>query len=186
MNNMISLRDIREKDEEMIREWRNRPEVAKYMFTDHEISKEEHQRWFQHILSQDSCRYWIIVEAETDVGLACVTNLDPVHRSASWAFYIASPEFRGRGIGYMVEYYLLKYVFENLAYNRLCCEVLVTNEAALRLHKRFGFHEERLLKGHVIKAGQPTDVVTLAMSREEWTSGKLRIEEMLRQKKLMS
>ena len=44
---MITMRDVEHKDKEMIRNQRNLPEVAKYMYTDHFITLEEHEKWFQ-------------------------------------------------------------------------------------------------------------------------------------------
>jgi len=42
----VSLRDLTEADRERLHTWRNSPDVAAYMYTDHKISRAEHDRWF--------------------------------------------------------------------------------------------------------------------------------------------
>ena len=96
---MTSLRDVRPDDMEMIRQWRNLPKVADYMFTDHVIGPEEHAAWFSRVLKDPTCKYWIIVCDGEDVGVANLYEIDPVNRRCYWAFYVASPNVRGKKVG---------------------------------------------------------------------------------------
>ena len=182
---MITLRDIQPEDKEKVRQWRNLPEVAKYMYTDHYITPEEHEKWFQRIMQDPTCHYWIIVCDGQDVGVANIYGVDQRHQRCYWAFYVASPDVRGKGVGSMVEYLVLRYVFDELGLNKLCCEVLAFNEAVISMHKSFGFQVEGVFRQHVIKGGVPTDIVCLAMLRSEWVLLKPAIEERLRQKGLL-
>ncbi len=183
---MIHLRDIRPEDEDRLREWRNRPEVAKYMYTDHHISGEEHGRWFKRTMADPTSRYWIIVCNDKDVGVVNIFNLDRRHQRCYWAFYIAEQELRGKGVGSFVEYSVLKYVFDQLQLRKLCCEVLAFNEPVIEMHRKFGFQLEGRLRAHVMKGGQPSDVYCLSILREEWQAEKSRIEEQLRQRGIIS
>lgn len=182
---MIYLRDIHFEDKEMIRVWRNMPEVSKFMYTDHYITPEEHERWFQRITTDPTCRYWIIVCDEVDVGLVNIYNLDHRNQRCYWAFYIADPRARGKGVGSFVEYSVLRYVFDHLGLNKLCCEVLSFNQGVIDMHKRFGFQEEGLFREHIFKGGTYYDVVALAILRKEWEALKPEIEERLRRKGLI-
>lgn len=96
---MIALRDVQPDDIERIRQWRNLPHVAQYMYTDHLITPEEHEKWFRRILQDPSCRYWIIVCDGQDVGVANIYNLEQSNQRCYWAFYVASPDVRGKGVG---------------------------------------------------------------------------------------
>jgi UDP-4-amino-4,6-dideoxy-N-acetyl-beta-L-altrosamine N-acetyltransferase len=182
---MISFRDLRPDDKEMIRAWRNMPEVGKYMYSDHVITPEEHDRWFQRIESDPSCRYWIIVCDSEDVGLVNLYAIDQRNRRCYWAFYIISPNVRGKGVGSLAEYFIFNYVFEELKLNKLCCEVLAFNQPVVDMHKSFGFVQEGLFRKHVFKQEQPHDVVCLGLLREEWDASKARLEEKLRAKGLI-
>jgi UDP-4-amino-4,6-dideoxy-N-acetyl-beta-L-altrosamine N-acetyltransferase len=182
---MIRMRDVQSEDKEMIRQWRNKPEVAEYMYTDHYITHEEHDRWFERISDDASCRYWIIVCDDIDVGLVNLYDVDEKNQRCYWAFYVADPSARGKGVGSFVEHFVLSYVFEELGLNKLCCEVLGFNEPVVNMHKGFGFQQEGLFRDHIIKGGKPYDVVALAMLRGDWESNKPAIEERLRKKGLI-
>lgn len=172
---MITLRPMMTADREMVYAWRNRPEVARYMYTDHTIAPEEHERWFARTLEDPRKRYWIIVHEETDVGLACLTDIDALHRRASWAFYLADSDMRGKALGGFVEYAVLQRAFDEMRLHKLCCEVLASNRTVLALHERFGFRQEGLLRQHIFKGGQFHDVILLAITESEWdaTRGQL-------------
>lgn len=179
---MISLRDISPNDQETIRQWRNNPEVRKYMYTDHEIGPEEHRAWFARIQHDPSCKYWIIVCDGEDVGLLCLDDIDTKNRRCYWGFYTASPSARGKGIGSFAEFSVLRYVFDDLKFEKLCGEILATNQAVINMHKKFGFVQEGLFRKHVLKDGELVDVVRIGMLREEWEVKKQEIELKLRAK----
>jgi UDP-4-amino-4,6-dideoxy-N-acetyl-beta-L-altrosamine N-acetyltransferase len=177
---MNNLRDLHPEDKDVIFYWRNLPEVAQYMYTDHEITFAEHENWFAGIFHNDKTRYWIIQCDGEDVGLASISDIDIVNKRCYWAFYIASPNVRGKGVGSYVEYTILEYVFTELGLNKLCCEVLGFNEAVVNMHQKFGFQQEGLFRQHRWKSGAPLDVVCLAILRDEWLAIADQIAEKLR------
>jgi UDP-4-amino-4,6-dideoxy-N-acetyl-beta-L-altrosamine N-acetyltransferase len=176
---MIKLRDVQPEDREQILIWRNMPDVASYMYNDHQITSAEHAIWFQSAMSDPSKQYWIIRFEETDVGLVNLYNIDRNQRRCYWAFYIADPNMRGKGIGPFVEATILRYVFDDLQFNKLCCEVLATNDSVVQLHKSFGFEQEGYYRQHILKRGVFVDVVALAILRSEWEKRIAQIEERL-------
>ena len=178
---MTQMRPVRAEDKEMLLRWRNMPEVGRYMFNDHQISPEEHDRWFQSITKSDPQVHWIIVCDSEDVGLANLYDIDRKNSRCYWSFYIAS-HLRGKGIGSFAEYFVLNYVFEELGLNKLCGEVLAFNQSVLNMHKGFGFVQEGRLRQQVFKGGKPEDVVCVGMLREEWKARKPEIEQRLKQK----
>ena len=183
---MISLRDITLNDQDRIREWRNNPEVRKYMYTDHEISPAEHRAWFRRVLQDPTCKYWIIVSDGEDVGLLYLYDIDTRNRRCYWGFYTAAQSGRGKGIGSFAEFSVLRIVFEDLQLQKLCGEVLATNQAVLNMHKKFGFAQEGLFRKHIFKSGSFADVVCIGMQREEWEANKPNIEIKLRSKGIVS
>lgn len=179
---MNTLRDITPNDQEMIREWRNRPEIRKYMYTDHEIGAQEHAAWFSRILNDSSRKYWIITCGGEDVGLVNLYNIDNRNHHCYWAFYTASQNARGKGIGSFAEFSILRIVFDEMNLQKLCCEVLAFNQAVINLHKKFGFVPEGLFRKHALKEGELVDVVCLAILREEWEQKKPELEIKLKAK----
>ena len=176
---MIRLRDMTPEDGDMVRRWRNSPEVSRYMYTDHHITRDEHARWFDSTLRDPAKRYWIIRHQDSDAGVACLYDVDPARRRCSWAFYLADTRLRGKGLGGFVEFAVLEHVFSRLRLEALRCEVLASNRAVLALHEKFGFRREGCLPAHVVKSGRPVDVVCLAITREEWDARRPEIERKL-------
>ena len=179
---MVRPRPLAAADRDMVRAWRNRPHVAAMMYTDHEISAEEHNRWFGGALSDASKAYFIIEIDGAPEGLAGFTQLDAV--SASWAFYLAEPETRGRGIGAQTEYLMLRHAFETLGLMELRCEVFAFNAGVVAMHESFGFRRTGLIFGKAIKNGRAEHVVTLAMAARDWPAARARAEARFAQKGL--
>ncbi len=176
---LIALRDVRQEDKETIRQWRNLPEVAEYMYTDHYITPEEHEKWFVGVFKDTTRKHFIITYAQKDVGTVDFYNIDNQNKRCYWAFYLASADTRGKGIGGLVEKLALKYVFEQLQFNKLCCEVLKFNESVIELHKSFGFNQEGYFRQHIFKAGLFLDVVSMAILKQEWEVQQSEIEKRL-------
>lgn len=155
-------------DASMVLRWRNLPEVARYMYTDHVITPEEHAAWFEAIPNRDDVRYWVITTDGIDVGLVSISDIDTRHRTCSWAFYIADVAARGKGTGAFTEYTILETVFGEMKLRKLSCEVLASNSAVLSMHERFGFTCEGRFRDHIQKPDGPVDVYRLGILADEW------------------
>lgn len=175
----IILRDLIEADRTRIHAWRNSPEVAAYMYADHPITTAEHDRWFDGLAGDVRRQYWIIEVNDEPVGLANLVNIDRTTGRCDWAYYLASPAVRGLGVGSFVEFWVIDYVFSVLGLRKLWCEVLLSNEAVWGLHLMHGFEREALYRAHVIKNGEPADVVGLGLLAEDWASRRPAMRERL-------
>jgi UDP-4-amino-4,6-dideoxy-N-acetyl-beta-L-altrosamine N-acetyltransferase len=168
----VRLRAVAEGDRDRLRAWRNLPEVAAWMYGDHVISAHEHARWFAAAMADPARRYWIIEMDGAPVGLANLADVSREHRKCAWAYYLADPATRGKGVGAFVEFCVIDHVFGPLGLNKLTCEVLVENESVWKLHESFGFTREALFRAHVWKAGEPRDVVGLGLLAADWRRGR--------------
>jgi UDP-4-amino-4,6-dideoxy-N-acetyl-beta-L-altrosamine N-acetyltransferase len=169
----VTLRPFRLDDILRVREWRNLPEVAAYMYTDHEISEVEHARWFARAMTDETLRYWIIELEGAPVGVANLYDISPIQKRAYCASYLADSTVRGKGVGSAAERFVIQYAFGVLGVDKLCCEVLATNDGGVKMHERCGFQVDGTLRRHVIKAGERVDVVTMSLLRDEWRAGRL-------------
>jgi UDP-4-amino-4,6-dideoxy-N-acetyl-beta-L-altrosamine N-acetyltransferase len=166
----VVLRPVEAADQDRLLVWRNLPEIARWMYSDHAIAPQEHAQWFAGALADPRRRYWVIEADGLPVGLANLYDLAAEHRRTAWAYYLADPSTRGQGIGAFVEYWVIEHVFGALALNKLWCEVLIGNEAVWRLHEGFGFQREALFRQHVLKNGELTDVVGLGLLASDWAA----------------
>ena len=168
----VTLRPIGLEDMNRVLAWRNLPEVSAYMYTDHHITDAEHARWFAGAMSDETKRYWIIELDGEPVGLANLYDIQRLQKRAYWAFYLADDRVRGKGVGSATERFVLRHVFEGLGLDKLCCEVLASNEGVVKMHQRYGFQVDGVLRRHVIKGGERVDVVTMSLLREDWAASR--------------
>lgn len=175
----VHLRDIRDDDSVRLLAWRNSPAVAPFMYTDREITAAEHARWFAAAPQDRRRRYWVIEAEGEPVGLANLYDIERDHHRCAWAYYLAEPTTRGKGIGAYVEYWVLQHVFDGLGFNKLWCEVLADNEAVWRLHQSFGFQVEARLRDHIRKADTFREVLGLGLLRGDWLAARPACRERL-------
>lgn len=178
----VRLRDVREDDRERLLEWRNSPDVAAFMYSDHKIRPEEHDRWFDVVRHDARRRYWLIEVDGEPVGLANLADIDMGHRRCAWAYYLASPKVRGLGVGSFVEFAVIERVFGEMGLNKLWCEVLISNESVWRLHELYGFQREALYREHVVKGDHKVDVVGLGLLASDWAQRREAMAQRLRDK----
>ena len=123
----VELRPLRADDSDRLFAWRNTPEVAAWMFTDHRITPEEHARWFAGVGGDARRAYWIIEVDGASAGLANLYDIDAAGGSCATASYLADPALRGRGVGGEVERRLIEHAFGQLGLTRIWCEVRVSS-----------------------------------------------------------
>jgi UDP-4-amino-4,6-dideoxy-N-acetyl-beta-L-altrosamine N-acetyltransferase len=176
----VRLRPLAAADSNRVLAWRNQPDIRRWMYTDHVISPAEHDRWFAGALTDATRTYWIIELDGAPVGLANLADINATHHRADWAYYLADPAVRGRGVGAFVEFFVIEHVFGVLGLDKLWCEVLVDNEAVWKLHEAFGFQREALFRRHAWKSGEPHDVVGLGLLATDWAAQREASRERLR------
>jgi UDP-4-amino-4,6-dideoxy-N-acetyl-beta-L-altrosamine N-acetyltransferase len=164
----IILKELVEEDIELVRTWRNLPEVSKYMYTDDYITSDQQKKWFQNVQNSQNQKFWIIEYNGKKLGLASLYDIKLKFKSCYWAFYLGDNSARGVGVGAKVEYNVCKYVFEELKFNKLLCEVFIWNEAVIKMHEKFGFRRESYFRDHILKEGKYIDVIGLALLQNEW------------------
>lgn len=166
----ISLRPLLPDDRAKILVWRNLPEVAANMYSDHLIAAEEHDAWFDRA-RRDGAHLYRVVEA-TDVGaigLVSFTSLDNPSGSCVWGGYLADTTSRGKGIGKVALWLCLEMAFSELARQKVCVEAFADNSVAIGLYETLGFRREAFFRQHVLKDRRRRDVVGLGLLAQEWT-----------------
>lgn len=161
-----NLRNIQDDELELMRSWRNSPAVRRNMYTRHEISSEEHQRWWTRTRQREDQQYFMYEIDGKPLGIVAFTIIDTANSNCSWAFY-AAPD-APRGTGSKMEFLALDYVFSSLKLHKLHCEVLAFNTPVIKLHQKFGFQEEGVFRQHHRTDDGYTDIHRLGMIAHEW------------------
>ena len=164
----VTLRPLAADDSARLFDWRNRDDVRAYMYSDSLIDRATHYRWFAGAMTATDRHYLIIEWNGVAVGLANLADISTVHEKATWAYYLADPATRGKGIGACVEYLMIEKAFSAFGLEKLWCEVLVSNEAVWKLHESFGFKREAEFRRHVVKSDGPHDVYGLGLLKSDW------------------
>jgi len=162
---VAGVRPMNEGDLERVLSWRNHPEVRRYMYTQHEISIDEHARWFARA-SQDPARHLLVFEIDT-TPLGFI-NIQQIASGgiADWGFY-AAPD-APKGTGHALGQAALRYAFEAAGLHKLCGQALALNERSIRFHLNLGFEREGVLRHQHFDGRQYHDVVCFGLLANEW------------------
>lgn len=137
------IRQMVHADLELVLAWRNHPEVRRYMYTQHEITFDEHQRWFENAKA-DSKKHLLIFEvAQQPLGFVHFTETGS-GGIADWGFYAApnAPKGTGRQLGSAA----LRHAFTTLALHKVCGQALTYNQHSVNFHLALGFQQEGILR----------------------------------------
>ncbi len=161
----FSLRPMDVSDLDRVLRWRNRADVKAYMFTDADISVDEHAAWFDRTLHRDDVDYQIVEYQNTPVGLANAIDIDG--DECHWGFYLGEPDLP-KGSGSALARLMLKHIFDTHKVRRIHAEVFEFNIASLKLHEKFGFTRQDSASRTVTKNDRPEKVIALTLDHAIW------------------
>lgn len=162
---ILSIRVMTADDLGCVLGWRNHPDIRRYMYTQHEITLEEHRAWFEHA-SQNSRKHLLVFEVDGIAqGFVNITELAALG-VADWGFYIAPDAVRGTGrqLGKMA----LEYAFRNLRLHKVCGQALAFNERSIKFHLGLRFQQEGILRDHHHDGKNYHAVICFGLLSNEW------------------
>jgi UDP-4-amino-4,6-dideoxy-N-acetyl-beta-L-altrosamine N-acetyltransferase len=177
MQSLGILRPVLDSELEIVRAWRNAPSVRANMYTKHEISRTEHEGWWDGVKRDSKKQYFMYVARETPSGVVAFTAIDKVNLHCSWAFYAAPTA--PAGTGGCMEYLALEHAFFALGLHKLHCEVLESNTSVIRLHKKFGFAEEGVFRHQYKGQDGYMNIHRLGLLEEEWRAKRADMKQRL-------
>ncbi len=165
---MTFLRQIRREDLEMIMEWRMRPDITKFMYTDPVLTIEKQIEWFESSKLDKNNMHFIIESDGQPIGVLNIADIDRKNRKCSWGYYVAVKEKRSLKLALALEWNVYDYVFDTLGLNKLVGEVFAFNKGVIRMHQMCGSRIEGERKKHIFKNGEYYDIVETGICKEEW------------------
>lgn len=159
------VRPMTAADLERVLAWRNHPEVRRYMYSQHEISLEEHACWFEKASRDPRLHLLVFESGGMPFGFVKIHQTAP-GGVGEWGFYAApdAPKGTGRQLGLAA----LRYAFTEAEMHKLCGQALVYNERSIRFHQNLGFQKEGLLRQHHFDGLNYHDVVCFGLLANEW------------------
>ncbi|MCI2807802.1 UDP-4-amino-4,6-dideoxy-N-acetyl-beta-L-altrosamine N-acetyltransferase [Eoetvoesiella caeni] len=155
-----------ENDLELVLEWRNHIDIRRYMYTQHEISWDEHCQWFRRVSKDHTCHLLIYSNRENIplgfLSFQCI-NGGPI---AEWGFYVSPHGPQGTGVRLGTA--ALNYAFTQLKLHKVCGEALGFNERSIKFHQRLGFQQEGVLRDQHFDGTHYHPVLCFGLLVEEW------------------
>lgn len=159
------VRKMDAADLEQVLEWRNHPDVRKYMYTQHEITLEEHTQWFQSTVG-DSQRHLLIFEKnKKPLGFVNITEIKK-GGIADWGFYLSPQAPKGTGLALGIT--ALNYAFYEAGFYKVCGQALGFNERSIVFHLKLGFEQEGILRDQHFDGKNYHDVVCFGLLANQW------------------
>lgn len=154
-----------ESDLELVLAWRNHPTVRAHMFTQHEISLDEHHRWFA-TASKDDRQHVLIFETDGEPQGYAHLSLLAARTVANWGFYLspAAPRGSGKRLGGAT----LNHAFHTLRLHKVCGQALAQNDRSIRMHIALGFKPEGVLRDQHYDGQTFHDVHCFGLLVREW------------------
>lgn len=146
----ICLRQIGSDDLEMVRQWRNSPEVANYMAYREYITPEMQQKWFEGVCERGDLYFVIHVEGK-DIGLINLKDIDFSKSESESGIFIADTSFQNTYITYCASLCLGDFASDILRLKWGKIHVLDDNKRAIRYNLSLGY--------------KPTDIVEAGGNR---------------------
>lgn len=160
-----AVRRMISADLDMVLSWRNHPEVRRWMYTQHKITPDEHQKWFERADIESGKHLLIYEMATVPIGFVNFTQTGD-GGIAEWGFYLSpgAPKGIGRKLGRAA----LQYAFGELRFHKVCGQALKENEKSIGLHLALGFLQEGVQREHHFDGIHYHDVVCFGLLSREW------------------
>ena len=162
------LRPMIDADLERVFFWRNHPSIRSHMFTQHEITLEEHRAWWDSVKGSPKFASFIFERACTPLGYVAFSEIATTTATATWGFYNAPDA--PKGTGSLMSLAAMDMGFGPLGLRKLNAEVLGRNVASQQLHKSFGFVRRGFFRDHVLTGELLDDVHCLSLYSQDWAA----------------
>jgi len=151
MSDIISLRQLEEKDAPLIFEWVKDPDINQHFRFDSDAMTIDSVLGFIH-KSQDiseNAHFAIVDDTDEYMGTVSLKNIDKLTKTAEYAIAIRKKAQR-KGYGRKSSLMLLDYAFNTIDLNRVYLNVMSNNVDAINLYENLGFTLEGELKDHIM------------------------------------
>ena len=164
------LKPVCVTDQGKIHQWRNSPEVRDVMFSNHEITWDEHLEWWNKVKEDKTKQIFLFCNENEELGVIYFFDIDHENKTCHWGFYFGELENIEEKTKFVIwqalEEETIEYAFREMAVEQLICETFEFNKAVLLVHLRNGFKktDEYLKDRH----GDCIRVIETTLSRQDW------------------
>ncbi|MGI5943105.1 MAG: GNAT family N-acetyltransferase [Pelotomaculaceae bacterium] len=168
----VILRKIKASDTDNIVRWRNSDSVKRNLFTQSELTAEQHLGWLKSKVETGSCAQYIIVVSEnstnTDIGTVFIKNIDRQSNKGEFGIFIGEADARGKGYAKLATIEILKIAFEKMMLNRVFLTVMADNISGIKVYEKAGFLCEGVLREDYLRGNTYVDVLVMGVTKKMW------------------
>jgi RimJ/RimL family protein N-acetyltransferase len=133
---------------ELVRTWRNSPEISQFMEFREFITPEMQRDWVNS-LKEKPVKYFVIFSGEAPVGLIHLSHIQPDNSSAEAGLFIGDSGFRGTGAALGASVLLLDFAFNQLGIKTVWVKIHRDNIPSQKYNRLLGFKAvSELPEGH--------------------------------------
>lgn len=163
----INILDVNNELKEKVRQWRNKEEIRKSMFSQHIITKKEHFGWIESLEHRKDWKFWIVFFDDVPIGSVNLQNIDSKKLTSEEGFYIGEESYKGQGLSKCILFKLLGIFFDEMKFKIIFSKIISNNIVALNLNKKFKFKEIDRLPFR-----DNEEIIISEFSEEDWVKWK--------------
>lgn len=134
----IVLERLKPDQIEMVRQWRNDPKIAKFMFYKGEITSSMQVEWFAGIDNEENF-FFVIHYKNQPVGLINVSSIDWEEKTAYSGIFVYDEKYWGTDVPVLASLAVLDVFFYLFNLQLIYAKVKDTNQAAHSYNSSLGF-----------------------------------------------
>ena len=166
MSNFINLTP---GQKELVKRCRNHGVIRKWMYSDHIITSEEHDKFLKSLKSDSKNFYWLVRNNYGKyLGVVYINKVSLRHKAAYLGIY-SNPYSKIKGKRRLLIESLFKVCFYYAGFHTLKLEVLESNVRAINFYNNSGFKKEGTLKEFVHKNGKFENIFIMGILNKRRT-----------------
>lgn len=172
-NANVKIRPTRLDDTQHIVKWRNDENVKKWLYSQSDLTEEQHISWFHNQVETGRCSQFIIEEnwpCGRALGTVFIKNIDQNNQKGEFGIFIGEDWGRGKGYASLASALILDHAFRELKLNRVYLTVFCDNLPAIKAYEKVGFVREGLLRQDILRCDKYVDIVYMGITADMWES----------------
>jgi RimJ/RimL family protein N-acetyltransferase len=171
---LVYLRPAEREDVPLFVRWLSDARTTQFLAIRSPLGQALEERWFDDLLGHHgNDRWFFVICRRADgrvVGSLDLHALDLRNGSAGLGIVIGDPADTSQGYGTDALTALLDFGFGELRLERIWLDVYDDNERGRHVYERIGFVHEATLRHGVFRGGRYSDVLVMAVLRDEWVA----------------
>lgn len=169
---LVRLRPIVEEDFAALLKWYTDPDVIYWLGQSDRrtATYDDIRERFDPETAGTAIRWTIDTLDNQSIGVIRLEGIDTDHRGCELAISIGEKASWSNGYGTAAIRLALTHAFATLGLRRVWLITDADNARGIRCYEKCGFQHEGTLRAHRLRHGQPIDMVTMGVLREEWAA----------------